>query len=101
MSELVQERESAQADEIARIGHWIGGVPGEGTAGRSAPVHNPATGRQTGEGAFASMEEIDRAVAAAKEASSKWRTVSLARRAELFFRMRELVHDQLEDIARI
>src|ERR671923_7810 len=37
-----------QEQQLRRITHWIGGraVPGE--SGRSGPVYNPATGRQTG-----------------------------------------------------
>jgi malonate-semialdehyde dehydrogenase (acetylating)/methylmalonate-semialdehyde dehydrogenase len=87
--------------EITRISHWIGGAIVEGTSGRSGPVFNPALGIQTGEVDFASVEEIDRAVATAKEAFVSWRSVSLARRAELLFRVRELVHARREEIARI
>jgi malonate-semialdehyde dehydrogenase (acetylating)/methylmalonate-semialdehyde dehydrogenase len=92
---------AAESREIARIGHWIGGERAAGTSGRSGPVYNPATGEQTGEVDFASVEEIDRAVAAAKEAFPAWRAVSLAKRAELMFSIRQLVHDHHEEIARI
>jgi malonate-semialdehyde dehydrogenase (acetylating)/methylmalonate-semialdehyde dehydrogenase len=83
------------------IHHWIGGKSVEGTSGRSGPVWNPATGEQTGAVDFATVEEIVAAVHAAKEAFTTWRSVSLARRAELFFRIRELVHQHREDIARL
>ena len=68
--------------------------------GVSGPVYNPATGLQQAEVDFATTEEVGRAVAAAKEAFTSWRAVSLARRAELFFRIRELVHEHREDLAR-
>ena len=86
---------------VARISHWIGGrlVPGE--SGRSGPVWNPATGEQTGEVDFATEEEVDRAVQAAKEAFVSWRRVSLAKRAEIMFAIRELVHARREEMARI
>ena len=67
----------------------------------AGPVYNPATGVQTGEVDFASAEEVDAAVQAATRAFESWRTISLSRRTELFFRIRELVHDHAEDIARI
>ena len=38
---------------------------------------------------------------AAKEAFPAWRALSLSRRAELFFRIRELFHDHREDLARL
>ncbi len=101
MTELAQAPATEERTEITRIGHWIAGTVVDGESGRSGPVYNPATGRQTGEVAFASVEEIDRAVAAAKEAFASWRSVSLSRRAELFFRIRELVHQRHDDIARI
>src|SRR5437588_750154 len=86
---------------IRRITHWIGGraVPGE--SGRSGPVYNPATGRQTGAVDFASAEEVDRTVQTAKEAFPAWRALSLSRRTELFFRIRELVHERRDEIAKI
>ncbi len=83
------------------IHHWIGGKSVPGTSGRSGPVWNPATGEQTGAVDFASVEEIDAAVASAREAFTSWRSVSLARRAELFFRIRELFHQHREDLARL
>jgi malonate-semialdehyde dehydrogenase (acetylating)/methylmalonate-semialdehyde dehydrogenase len=87
--------------QVKRISHWIGGALVEGSSGRSGPVYNPATGEQTGEVDFASTEEIDRAVASAKQAFPAWRALSLARRAELMFAIRERVNERREDIARI
>jgi malonate-semialdehyde dehydrogenase (acetylating)/methylmalonate-semialdehyde dehydrogenase len=86
---------------VKPINHWIGGKPYAGRSGRTGPVYNPATGEQTGAVDFASEEEIDRAVQTAKEAFPAWRALSLARRAELFFRIRELVHDRREEMAKI
>ncbi len=83
-----------------RIGHWIDGAAVAGTSGRSGPVYDPATGLQTGAVDFASVEEVDRAVAAAAAAFPGWRAVSLSRRAELLFRVRELVNAHREDLAR-
>src|SRR5438045_3540765 len=86
---------------VKRISHWIGGRLVTGESGRSGPVYNPATGRQSGEVDFATAEEVDRAVQAAKEAFPRWRAISLAKRAELFFRIRELVHERREEAAKL
>jgi len=83
------------------IGHWIGGEVVRGTSGRKGPVYNPATGEQTGEVDFAGAEEIDRAVAAAKAAFPEWRTWSLSKRADLMFRVYQLVDEHREDLARL
>ncbi len=82
-----------------RISHWIDGqvVPGE--SGRSGPVFNPATGDQQATVDFASVEEVDRAVATAKAAFPAWRATNLSRRAEVMFRLRELVDANRKEIA--
>jgi malonate-semialdehyde dehydrogenase (acetylating)/methylmalonate-semialdehyde dehydrogenase len=62
-------------------------------------VLNPATGQQTGTVDFATAAEVDRAVQAARSAFPAWRALSLARRAELMFAIRQLVHDRRDEIA--
>ena len=86
---------------LRQINHWIGGRSVAGTSGRKGPVFNPALGRQSGEVDFATVEEVDAAVQAAKAAFATWREVSLAKRAEIFFRIRELVHERRDEMARI
>src|SRR6059058_527701 len=90
-----------QEQDVRRIAHWIGGREVRGDSGRSGPVYNPATGRQTGAVDFATREEVDRAVQTAKQAFPAWRALSLSRRTELFFRIRALVHNRREEIAKI
>jgi malonate-semialdehyde dehydrogenase (acetylating) / methylmalonate-semialdehyde dehydrogenase len=101
MTEIAEAPTAAKRGEVKRISHWIGGKRVVGTSGRSGPVYNPATGEQTGAVDFATVEEIDLAVQTAKKAFPAWRAMSLSRRTELFFRIRELVHDRLEEIAKI
>jgi malonate-semialdehyde dehydrogenase (acetylating)/methylmalonate-semialdehyde dehydrogenase len=47
---------------VERLSHWIGGKPVTGESGRSGPVFNPATGEQSHEVDFASVEEVDAAI---------------------------------------
>src|SRR5215216_1422689 len=100
MTELL-EKEKAKSTELGRVSHWIGGKIVAGESGRSGPIYNPAKGIQAKEVDFASAEEVDRAVQTAKEAFTTWRGVSLSKRQELMFRIRELVHDRLDEIAAI
>src|SRR6188472_658817 len=90
-----------QREGLKRISHWIGGKTVAGTSGRNGPVYNPATGEQQAEVDFATVDEVGAAVEAAKAAFPAWRALSLARRAELFFRIRELVHERRDEAARI
>ena len=76
MTETVEAPAAAQT-EIKPIHHWIGGKTYEGQSGRTGAVYNPARGVQSGAVDLASADEVDKAVQAAKEASSTWRTLSL------------------------
>jgi malonate-semialdehyde dehydrogenase (acetylating)/methylmalonate-semialdehyde dehydrogenase len=85
--------------EPGRISHWIGGRIAPGESGRSGPVYNPATGQRTHLVDFASVEEVDRAVAAAAAAFPAWRATPLGRRSEILFRIRQLVDEHRRDLA--
>jgi malonate-semialdehyde dehydrogenase (acetylating)/methylmalonate-semialdehyde dehydrogenase len=83
---------------MERIGHWIGGKLVLGESGRKGPVFNPATGEQTHEVDFASVEEVDMGIEAAAEAFAGWRSTSLSKRADILFRIRELVDEHRREI---
>src|SRR3954470_12168595 len=101
MTEVAEAPGAKRARDVKRITHWIGGGPVGGSSGRTGPVFNPASGTESGEVDFASVEEVDRAVKAAREAFASWRAVSLSRKTEIFFRIRALVDEHREDIAKI
>src|SRR5918994_1238314 len=101
MTEVAEAPVAAKGGEVKRISHWIGGRAVEGTSGRSGPVYNPALGEQSGAVDFASVEEVDAAVHAAREAFPAWRSLSLSRKTDIFFRIRKLVDDRREEIAKI
>jgi malonate-semialdehyde dehydrogenase (acetylating)/methylmalonate-semialdehyde dehydrogenase len=84
---------------MKRISHWINGGTVASTSGRTGPVWNPATGEQQAEVGFASVEEVDHAVAAAAAAFPAWRATSLSRRSEVMFHFRELVDANRKEIA--
>src|SRR5271166_2680111 len=75
----------------ATVTHWINGEAYAATSGRKGAVANPATGELVAEVGFASIEDVDRAVAAAMVAAVEWRSTPLSRRAEVMFRLRELI----------
>lgn len=92
---------AASAIEIKRITHWIGGKSTSPGSQRSGVVWNPATGEQQASVDFASIEEVDHAVAVALEAFGAWRATPLSRRADVMFKLRQLVDTNREKIARI
>ncbi|MFL5944784.1 MAG: CoA-acylating methylmalonate-semialdehyde dehydrogenase, partial [Gaiellaceae bacterium] len=100
MTELATPPVEREQD-VKRISHWIGGRLVEGQSGRSGPVYNPARGVQTAEVDFATVEEVDAAVQAAKEAFPAWRALSLSKRTAIMFRIRDLVDQRREEMARL
>ena len=84
---------------MQQIHHLIDGEDVTTTSGRSGPVSNPATGGQPGEVGFASVEEVDRAVASARAAFDEWRNVSIALRTKLLHEFRSLVVANADEIA--
>ena len=84
---------------MLQIHHLIDGEDVPTRSGRSGPVSNPATGDQTGEVGFASVEEVDRAVASSKAAFDEWRNVSIARRTRFLHDFRNLVVANADEIA--
>ncbi len=81
------------------VPHWIGGRRVAGTSGRRGPVYNPATGELARHVDFASIEEVNEAVAAARAAFPGWRATSLSKRTDILFRIRNLVESHRHDIA--
>lgn len=84
-----------------RITHWINGAAWTGTAAKTGTVFNPATGIATGAVDFATVAEVDAAVAAAKMAFASWGKTSLARRSTVMFAFRELLNARKEELAAI
>ena len=89
------------ASALPKINHWIAGREAMPESGASAPVFNPATGREQAEVMLAGPSEVDAAVQAAKAAFQSWRNVSLSRRTKVMFEFRDLVHGHADELARI
>ncbi|MCU1369594.1 MAG: methylmalonate-semialdehyde dehydrogenase, partial [Ilumatobacteraceae bacterium] len=84
---------------MKRISHWIDGQVVAGTSGREGIVWNPATGEQQAAVDLASAAELDAAVAVARAAQPAWRATGLSRRAEIMFRLRDLIDANRKEIA--
>jgi malonate-semialdehyde dehydrogenase (acetylating)/methylmalonate-semialdehyde dehydrogenase len=95
----VAEPRPAATPTLQRVNHWIGGRRVAGTSGRVGPVFDPATGATAREVDFASVEEVDAAVAAAAAAFPAWRATSISKRTEVMFRIRNLVDQHRRDLA--
>jgi malonate-semialdehyde dehydrogenase (acetylating)/methylmalonate-semialdehyde dehydrogenase len=83
------------------IEHWISGVATSAGSTRTAPVHDPATGRQRAEVLLAEASDVDTAVAAANKAFEAWGNSSLSQRTKVMFAFRELLVRHEDELARL
>ncbi len=71
----------------------------ESTSTRWANVVNPATQAVLARVPFASREEVNGAVAAAKEAFSSWRKTPIGARARIFLKYQHLIREHMQELA--
>ena len=88
-------------EAIQSIDTIIDGARHVTTSGRFGTVWNPATGGPHAQVNFATVEDVDLAVASAKAAFPGWRSTPLSRRSEILFRLRNLVDQNRELLARV
>jgi len=83
------------------IRQWVGGEYYEGSPLGVIPVENPATGEVTAELLQASKEDLDHTVEVARDAQKEWANYSLSKRVAIMFKMRQLVLDHQDEMARL
>ncbi|GMA91660.1 hypothetical protein GCM10025869_21890 [Homoserinibacter gongjuensis] len=83
------------------LDHWVGGAVYHGGSSRTAPVYNPAKGVVQKEVRLASVADVDHAVQAAKAAFPAWADMSWAKRQNVMFNFREILHTRREELAAI
>jgi malonate-semialdehyde dehydrogenase (acetylating)/methylmalonate-semialdehyde dehydrogenase len=81
-----------------RITHLVSGSDWQGTAERTSPVFNPATGEQSGVLDLASADLVNEVVATAKAAWPQWAETSLAKRTNVLFAFRQLLDERKKEI---
>ncbi|THD73881.1 aldehyde dehydrogenase family protein [Thalassobius vesicularis] len=78
-------------------GEWVAPV-----GGRVLPLMDPSTGEQIGEIARGGADDVDAAVAAARAAyEGEWGRTPAAIRGRMLLKLRDLVLERVEDLARI
>lgn len=80
---------------------WINGQRTESLSRRLADVMNPATGAAVRQVPLANVEDIERAVAAAKAALPGWRETTPLRRGRILNKFRELLESNRDELARL
>jgi acyl-CoA reductase-like NAD-dependent aldehyde dehydrogenase len=84
-----------------RYGNYIGGAWKDAASGRSFDNRNPAdTSELIGSFADSGPEDVERAVACAREAYPKWKALPAPKRGEILYRAAEILLKRKEDFSR-
>jgi len=86
--------------EYGKLKNYIGGDWVASQSSEIQDVHNPATGEVIAQVPLSTVEEGNQAVTAAKEAFQEWRETPPLVRARYMFRLKELMEENFEDVAR-
>ncbi|MFQ5989854.1 MAG: NAD-dependent succinate-semialdehyde dehydrogenase [Candidatus Methylomirabilales bacterium] len=81
--------------------NYIGGQWGGAASGRTFGVHNPATGEELARVPDAGPQDAARAVEAAHQAFPDWSALPALERAKFLFKVRDLMLERKEDMARV
>ncbi|MEY2570994.1 MAG: malonate-semialdehyde dehydrogenase (acetylating) / methylmalonate-semialdehyde dehydrogenase [Acidimicrobiaceae bacterium] len=80
--------------------NYVGGEWRPATGNRTAPIWNGATGAVTTNVRLSGPADVQAAVAAAVAASEAWRRVPANERVQCLFRLKALMEERAEDLAR-
>lgn len=86
---------------MEKLKHFINGKMLDGVSGRFGDVFDPATGKVQKQVPLASVGELNAAVKAAAEAFPAWAAMPALRRARCMFRLKNLIEENHEALARI
>ncbi len=97
----MRTQHSPSTTVMQTLSHYIDGGWVEEPGAERLPVLNPATGESVAEMPLATADTVDRAAQAAHRAFKAWRSVPPIERARYMFRLRELLVQHTEDLARL
>ena len=83
------------------VQHFINGQPVSGSGNRVGEVFDPALGKVTKHVSLANQQDIESAIAAAKNAYPSWRDTPLSKRQQIIFNFRELLNAKKSELAQI
>src|SRR3954452_9474295 len=88
------------AIDVQVLDNYVGGAWVPSSATQRLDVVNPATGERLAEVPLSTADDVDAAVQSARAALGPWRDVSVINRAKRLFRLRELLVERHQDLAR-
>jgi 1-pyrroline dehydrogenase len=97
----VPEEEEFVAIAITQTKNFVGGEWLDAVEGGTMEVHNPATGDVIAEVPSGSVEDVERAVQAARAALPEWLETTPGERSELLLRLAGLIDEYAEELAQL
>ena len=82
------------------MNNYIAGQWTRSVATETVPVLNPATGEELGRTPLSPAAEVDQAAQAAARAFPGWRRVPVGERIQYLFKLKTLLEENIEDLAR-
>src|SRR5437763_2340896 len=96
-----QRRRESMSVTVTSYKNLVGGEWVDSTAGETMEVVNPATGEAIAEVPRGTGEDVERAVAAAKQALPEWLETTPGERAELLLKLADLIDEHAEELAKL
>jgi malonate-semialdehyde dehydrogenase (acetylating)/methylmalonate-semialdehyde dehydrogenase len=90
-----------ETQDLPVVAHWISGGESLSSGERTAPVFDPALGVETKRVSLASAQDIEAAIGSASKAFPAWRDLSMTKRQQILFRIRELLNERKGELAEI
>jgi len=84
---------------MKNVTHFVNGTAWPGASKKKKEIYNPATGTVTGEVSLASKEDVDNVVDVAHKAFQGWASTPPAKRAQIMFNFRDLLRQNIEELA--
>ena len=84
-----------------QINHWIDGKVEIGESGHYGDVFDPSTGMVQAKVSLANADEVNKAVKNSLKSFETWSATPSLKRARVMFKFRELLENNLKDLAKI
>lgn len=83
---------------MEKLKMFINGEFVESKTDKYYDLHNPSTGEKTGEAPCCTEEEVNAAIAAAKAAYPGWSSTPAIKRAQIMYKIRDLIIERMDEL---
>jgi malonate-semialdehyde dehydrogenase (acetylating)/methylmalonate-semialdehyde dehydrogenase len=84
--------------DVKRMKLFINGSFEESKSGKYMDIYDPSTGKVIAETPCCTKDELERAVQSARDAYPGWKKTPAHRRAQILFKLRNLIEENIEDL---